>query len=173
LLLNLSPNGPLRRRDIHGAADHRTISGLLCLHSQRAELTDLIRQGEIRVGGIQRVTPHLRNPNPAKAVIRILCTGLIRNLRRIATGGGLVGSPGAPAGVLRGRIALCPTIVPPASRIRSTTVASMSGMYPSSVADPFIMGTPASMILSLSATVLPASLPAGAPCTVVFTYHAL
>jgi len=44
----------------------------------------------------------------------------------------------------------------PASSTRSTTVASMSGMYPSSVADPFIMGTPASMILSLTATVLPA-----------------
>ena len=107
------------------------------------------------------MTPHLRNPNPAKAVIRILCTGLIRNLRRIATGGGLVGSPRRPR---RGSARQdCPLSNDraPASRIRSTTVASMSGMYPSSVADPFIMGTPASMILSLSATVLPASLPAG------------
>src|SRR5580704_5553524 len=66
-----------------------------------------------------------------------------------------------------------PTMVPPASRMRSTTVASISGMQPSSVADPFIIGTPASMMLSLRTTVLPLSFPDGAPCTVDFTYQAL
>src|SRR5262245_56598311 len=66
-----------------------------------------------------------------------------------------------------------PTMVPPASRIRVTTVASTSGTYPSSVEAPFIMGTPARQMLSFSATVLPESLPLAAPFTVVFTYQAL
>src|SRR4029453_18699407 len=52
-----------------------------------------------------------------------------------------------------------PTIVPPASRMRVTTVASTSGTYPSSVDAPFIIGTPARHTLSLSTTRLPASGP--------------
>src|SRR5205814_8479457 len=36
-----------------------------------------------------------------------------------------------------------PTISPPASRMRLATVASKSGMKPSSVEAPFIIGTPA------------------------------
>ena len=39
--------------------------------------------------------------------------------------------------------------------------------------DPFIMGTPASMMLSLSATTLPFSLPLAAPLTVALRYQAL
>src|SRR3954467_12442260 len=66
-----------------------------------------------------------------------------------------------------------PTMVPPASRIRVTMVASRSGVYPSSVEEPFIIGTPARQTVSLSAIVLPASLPVGAPLMVVLTYHAL
>jgi len=64
-------------------------------------------------------------------------------------------------------------MVPPASRIRVTTVASMSGTYPRKVEAPFIIGTPARQMLSFSATVLPASFPEGAPFTVVLTYQAL
>ena len=60
-----------------------------------------------------------------------------------------------------------PRMVPPASRMRVTIVASTSGMYPSSVEAPFIMGTPASMTLSLRTIVLPLSLPEGAPFTVL------
>ena len=66
-----------------------------------------------------------------------------------------------------------PAISPPASRMRITMVASKSGTYPSSVAAPFIMGTPATMTLSLMATRLPLSLPAGAPLIDVFRYQAL
>src|SRR6266852_5652982 len=58
-----------------------------------------------------------------------------------------------------------PAMVPPASRMRVTMVASTSGTYPSRVDAPFIMGTPARQTLSLSATLLPASLPVGAPFT--------
>src|SRR5436309_893800 len=65
-----------------------------------------------------------------------------------------------------------PTISPPSSRIRVTTVASNSGMYPSSVEAPFIIGTPATMTLSLMATRLPFSLPLGAPLMDVLRYHA-
>src|SRR6266403_3214201 len=38
--------------------------------------------------------------------------------------------------------AALPAMVPPASRIRVTTVASSSGTYPSSNAEPFIIGRP-------------------------------
>jgi len=44
-----------------------------------------------------------------------------------------------------------PRIVPPASSMRVTMVASTSGTYPSSVEAPFIIGTPARHTLSLSA----------------------
>ena len=64
-----------------------------------------------------------------------------------------------------------PMMWPPASRIRCTTVASTSGMNPSSSADPFVIGTPARQIESFSATVFPASLPLDAPCTEQRQYH--
>ena len=66
-----------------------------------------------------------------------------------------------------------PIMVPPASRMRVTMVASVVGTYPSSVEAPFIIGTPARLTLSFSAMVLPASLPLDAPLIVVLTYQAL
>jgi hypothetical protein len=65
-----------------------------------------------------------------------------------------------------------PRIVPPASRIRVTMVASMSGTYPSSTLVPFIMGTPATHTLSFMATVLPDRGPDGAPLISVRQYQA-
>src|SRR5579859_1195790 len=65
-----------------------------------------------------------------------------------------------------------PRMVPPASRMRVTMVASTSGTYPSSVTVPFIIGTPATQTLSLIATVLPASGPLGAPEIWDFQYQA-
>ena len=56
-----------------------------------------------------------------------------------------------------------PRTVAPASRRRVTTVASTSGMKPSSSRLPFIIGTPATQIASFTPTVLPASGPSGAP----------
>ena len=44
-----------------------------------------------------------------------------------------------------------------------TTVASTSGMKPSSTRLPFIIGTPATQMASFTPTVLPASEPSGAP----------
>src|ERR1700738_4118056 len=66
-----------------------------------------------------------------------------------------------------------PAISAPASSMRVTMVASKSGTKPSSVEEPFIIGTPANMILSFSATTLPFSFPLGAPLTVDFRYQAL
>src|SRR5262245_6247739 len=66
-----------------------------------------------------------------------------------------------------------PRIGPPASRMRVTMVASISGTYPSRVDAPFIIGTPASITLSFKTTVLPLSGPDGAPSTRDFTYQAL
>ena len=51
---------------------------------------------------------------------------------------------------------LLPAISPPASRMRRTTVASLRGTNPSRVAEPFIMATPATSVLSLMATRRPA-----------------
>src|SRR5215468_8211589 len=65
-----------------------------------------------------------------------------------------------------------PTMVPPASSMRVTIVASVSGVYPSRVEAPFIIGTPARLILSFRATLLPASLPPGAPLISVLMYQA-
>ena len=48
-----------------------------------------------------------------------------------------------------------PMMCPPASNIRDTTVASISGIKPSNIRDPFIKGTPATHVLSLIATVFP------------------
>src|SRR6185312_847314 len=65
-----------------------------------------------------------------------------------------------------------PTIVPPASKMRVTAVASTSGTYPCSVEAPFIIGTPARHTLSFRTTFFPLSLPEGAPATVVLMYQA-
>src|SRR5260370_6335585 len=66
-----------------------------------------------------------------------------------------------------------PTISPPASRMRVTTVASTSGTYPSSTAEPFIIGTPATQVLSLMATPLPLRMPLPAPLMEQRQYQAL
>ena len=65
-----------------------------------------------------------------------------------------------------------PVIVAPAASRRVTTVASRVGTKPSSVSEPFIIGTPATMMLSLIATVRPASGPSAASWISVVTYHA-
>src|SRR4029077_13204024 len=56
-----------------------------------------------------------------------------------------------------------PTIVSPASRMRVNTGASTSGTQPSRTREPFLIGMPATQILSLIATRLPARLPRDAP----------
>ena len=58
----------------------------------------------------------------------------------------------------------------PSSSILVMMVASNSGVYPSSIFDPFIIGTPATATLSLMPIVLPASLPVDAPLTSHFQY---
>ena len=55
-----------------------------------------------------------------------------------------------------------PAIVAPAARSRVTIVASRVGTNPSRVSEPFIIGTPATIVLSLIATVRPASGPSPA-----------
>src|SRR3954454_6685946 len=65
-----------------------------------------------------------------------------------------------------------PVIVAPASSSRLTTVASLEGTKPSRVCEPFVIGTPATAVLSLMATVRPASGPSSAPRTSVRTYQA-
>src|SRR5260370_29950797 len=65
-----------------------------------------------------------------------------------------------------------PAIVPPASRMRVPTVASSSGTYPSSSAEPFIIGTPATQILSLIATFLALKSPSLPVLIFVFQYQA-
>src|SRR6185503_5129678 len=56
-----------------------------------------------------------------------------------------------------------PTISAPASSIRVTIVASISGTNPSRTDDPLARGIPATQTLSLTATRLPWSFPVGAP----------
>src|SRR5437899_12371953 len=65
-----------------------------------------------------------------------------------------------------------PTISPPASRIRVTSVASTSGTYPSSTAEPFISGMPRTHTLSLMPIFLPATSVQVVPLTEYFQYHA-
>src|SRR5919205_3083234 len=65
-----------------------------------------------------------------------------------------------------------PAIVAPAASSRLTTVASTLGTNPSRVCEPFIIGTPATAVLSLTATVRPASGPSSAPRISVRTYQA-
>src|SRR3954465_9293017 len=64
-----------------------------------------------------------------------------------------------------------PVIVAPAASSRLTTVASRDGTKPSRVCEPFIIGTPATAVLSLTATVRPASTPEPAPAISVRTYQ--
>jgi hypothetical protein len=65
-----------------------------------------------------------------------------------------------------------PAMVAPAARRRLTTVASRVGTNPSTVSEPFIIGTPATMVLSLIATVRPAIGPFPPSVISVRTYHA-
>src|SRR5579883_854160 len=78
-----------------------------------------------------------------------------------------------PAEKHRSSHAALPATTAPASSTRVTTVASTSGTYPSSQREPFIIGTPATHMLSFTATRRPANTPAGAPRISVFQYHAL
>src|SRR6478609_1132552 len=64
-----------------------------------------------------------------------------------------------------------PTISPPAARILVATVASWSGTYPRSAALPFIIGIPASAMLSLRTTVRPASAPSDRSLIEQRQYH--
>ena len=65
-----------------------------------------------------------------------------------------------------------PVTVAPAASRRVTAVASRRGTKPSTVAEPLVIGTPATLTLSLMATVLPASGPCPAPGIEVRTYQA-
>ena len=65
-----------------------------------------------------------------------------------------------------------PVIVAPAASSRVTTVASRLGTKPSRVREPFIIGTPATSMLSLIATRRPASGPSGRSAISVRTYQA-
>src|SRR5690349_7936916 len=66
-----------------------------------------------------------------------------------------------------------PVIVAPASSRRRTMVASVLGTKPSTVADPLVIGTPATAVLSFTATVRPASGPVADSVIEVWTYQAL
>ena len=66
-----------------------------------------------------------------------------------------------------------PTIVPPASRMRVTMVASESGTKPSSRLDPIVIGMPATHATSLTATRCPASAPLAAPAMLQRQYQPL
>ena len=65
-----------------------------------------------------------------------------------------------------------PVMVAPAASSLLTTVASRAGWKPSRVDDPFIMGTPATAVLSLMATKRPASGPSERSVIDVVTYQA-
>ena len=66
-----------------------------------------------------------------------------------------------------------PATVAPASSRRRTIVASVRGTKPSTVAEPLVIGTPATAVLSFTATVRPASGPPPVPVIEVVTYQAL
>jgi len=66
-----------------------------------------------------------------------------------------------------------PAIIAPAASIRVTMVASRVGTKPCTVFDPFIIGTPATMVLSLIATLRPARGPSPPSVICVVTYQAL
>src|SRR5246127_490733 len=63
-------------------------------------------------------------------------------------------------------------IVAPAASNRSTTVASRLGTKPSTARDPFIIGMPATAMLSLIATARPVSGPSAPEAISVVTYQA-
>src|ERR1700754_4489008 len=65
-----------------------------------------------------------------------------------------------------------PVIVAPAASIPLTIVASRAGTHPSSVAEPCIIGTPATAVLYLTATVRPASGPSRPSVISHVTYQA-
>jgi hypothetical protein len=65
-----------------------------------------------------------------------------------------------------------PAIVAPAASMRVTTVASRSGTWPWRIFDPFAIGTPATLMLSFTATVRPASGPPARLVMPVMTYQA-
>lgn len=65
-----------------------------------------------------------------------------------------------------------PTIVAPSASRQRTAVASRRGTNPSTVREPFIIGTPATATLSLIATVRPANGPPEDSVIEVVTYHA-
>src|SRR5246127_5687132 len=67
---------------------------------------------------------------------------------------------------------LLPAIVAPAASSRSTTVASRLGTKPSTARDPFIIGMPATAMLSLTATARPLSGPSAPEAMSVVTYQA-
>jgi len=69
--------------------------------------------------------------------------------------------------------AALPAIIAPAASIRVTMVASRVGTKPCTVFDPFIIGTPATMVLSLIATLRPARGPSPPSVICVVTYQAL
>src|SRR3954451_15069626 len=85
---------------------------------------------------------------------------------------GPVHEVGLPPEKQRSSQTALPVIVAPAPSSRLTTVASREGTKPSRVCEPFIIGTPATAVLSLIATVRPASGPSSAPRTSVRTYQA-
>src|SRR5439155_3050280 len=65
-----------------------------------------------------------------------------------------------------------PAMVAPASSSLVTTVASRRGTYPSTARDPFIIGTPARAMLSLTATLRPTRGPSWRVAISVVTYQA-
>ncbi len=60
-----------------------------------------------------------------------------------------------------------PTMVAPASFSRLTTVASYGGTYSESISEPQVVRTPSVEMLSLTATVWPASGPSSSPSIVL------
>src|SRR5262249_36410558 len=89
---------------------------------------------------------------------------------------GLWTRPGRGGGLPPGKHRSSPTafaaIVAPASSSLVTTVASWRGTYPSIARDPFIIGTPARAMLSLTATLRPARGPSRRVVISVVTYQA-
>jgi hypothetical protein len=66
-----------------------------------------------------------------------------------------------------------PSMVAPASSNRVTMVASTAGTYPCITSEPFVSSIPATLTLSLSPTLRPASGPLSAPSIVHLVIQAL
>ncbi len=109
-----------------------------------------------------RLGPASRHPNRAARSHRAISASTVATttalplddpptewvgLRGLRTGSGLLRCEKQ-----RSSQAVLPRIVPPACIIRVTTVASSSRTYPSSTCDPFLIGIPATQMLSLIAT---------------------